>query len=234
MIEIICKDNKFLVKGSINFGIAGVCENKIFDNKKIEIISDLDEIINYLKDENSIYYKMLKPYIENNKLDENTIVKGLECYYNKIIEEIEENIKQVNDYFLLVASDILIATKYAFWEIEEIIIKEEMKKYNEENLEREIYNEKINELYEIFEKQDTSRLSLKNLKDIDVEKIFRKTFPMFNLDKFLEYIVPEGVILDGDTINISFSDTLDDIGLCFCSAYFSFYEGLIPEYIDNF
>lgn len=40
MIEIIYADSKFLAKGTFSLGIAGVFENKDFNDKKIEIHSD--------------------------------------------------------------------------------------------------------------------------------------------------------------------------------------------------
>ena len=83
MIEIIYADSKFLAKGTFSLGIAGVFENKDFNDKKIEIHSDLDYILKELKKETSFKLQPLFPYLKGKGEDGAAIAEGLTEYYNQ-------------------------------------------------------------------------------------------------------------------------------------------------------
>lgn len=90
MIEVKYENGKFLAKGTFSVGIAGVFENKDFDEENITIGIELDELLADLRKEKPHLYEPLRPYLKDKGEDGAAIAKGLEDYYNHKEEEIEE------------------------------------------------------------------------------------------------------------------------------------------------
>lgn len=64
MIEVIYAGGKFLAKGTFSLGIAGVFENKDFNDSNIQIISTLNHILKETEKEDSFMYQPLWPYLK--------------------------------------------------------------------------------------------------------------------------------------------------------------------------
>lgn len=83
MIEVICANEKFLVKGSFSLGIAGVFENKEFtETGTISIYDTLPCLLEALHEKESFYYQPLLPYLQG-KENGAAIAQGLADYYNQ-------------------------------------------------------------------------------------------------------------------------------------------------------
>jgi len=205
MIEIICKDRCFLVKGSFSIGIAGTYTNEDFGDENIMIGDTLDEILEELQDEDSFWYKPLFPYLKSETADSDGIARGLTAYYNQKENEIRINEKQINDCILYRLFSDLTGCGYPFWEIEEAIMPESMKKGSGEFREKEVYSK---ETAEVFQWSDEFDCVPNNgtVDKTDVEGGLRELFPMFNFDGLVRTMIPEGLSLQGRFIAFQFSD----------------------------
>ena len=204
MIEVICKDGKFLVKGSFSLGIAGNFVNEDFDGNMIEIRDSLEEVEKELNNENSWSYQPLLAYLKSGNIEGDSIAKGLEEYYNQKEVEAQQNIKQINDCILFHLFENLENCGYPFWEIEEAILPGSLEGCDMDNLEGVVYSydggvyEWENDFYE---KPNNGTVS-----KIDVEGNLRKMFPMFNFDGLYQSIIPEGISFHGRFMEFQFSD----------------------------
>ena len=69
MIEIICKDGEFLIKGSFSMGIAGTFVNEEFGDEDISILDwNLEDIVDELKKENYEEYIIVNTIYRCNNL----------------------------------------------------------------------------------------------------------------------------------------------------------------------
>lgn len=216
MIEVIYSDGKFLAKGTFSLGIAGVFENKDFNDSIIEIDGTLNQILKELEKEDSFSYLPLFPYLKGNGNTGEAIACGLADYYNQKEREAQENIKQINDCILCNLFERLEDCEYPFWEIKQAIIPGSI---DEQSIDS-IYDTQEN-IYEwaddFYEKPNNGTIT-----KTDVEGKLRKMFPMFDFDALYQSIIPEGIVLKGRFIEFQFSDSWGK-GL-FCSAYDRFDE----------
>lgn len=230
MIEIICKDNKLLVKGSFEFGFVGTYENKDFEGfgRDINFNYNLDEILEDIKKqgESSNYYTILKDYIVNDKIDVDIIIKVLTEYYNLKEKQIKKYEKQINDKILFDLFINFYALEYPFWEIEKMCIQEELEKIFIKNKnckfdfesfqnckECELYSSCISDIVYINGKvleewEEQFRINDKIVvisdKNIDIEANLRKIFPMVNFNFLLNCAKPECITLYGKYITFNF------------------------------
>lgn len=216
MIEIICADGEFLAKGTFSLGIAGVFENKDFNDKMIEVHFDLDYILKELREENSFYFQPLFPYLKGKGEDGAAIAEGLTEYYNQKEKEIQENVKQINDCILYHLFENLEDCEYPFWEIEEAIIPGSLEEQDIDS----IYDTE-EAMYE-WGNDFCGKPNNGTLSKVDVEGKLRKMFPMFDFDGLYQSIIPEGIALNGRFLEFQFSDGWG--GDLFCAAYDRFDE----------
>lgn len=210
MIEVIYSDGKFLAKGTFSLGIAGVFENKDFNDKNIEIQDTLQYILEELEKEDSFAYQPLFPYLKGLEKNGASIARGLADYYNQKEIEAQQNIKQINDCILCNLFEHLEDCEYPFWEIEQAIVPRSL---NEQNIDS-IYDTEEN-VYEwaddFYRKPNNGTIS-----KTDVEGKLREMFPMFNFDGLYQSIIPEVMVLNGRFIEFQFSDSWG--GDLFCCA----------------
>lgn len=83
MVDIICRDESFLVKGSFFMGMAGTYINESFEDENITVSSTLDEILEELEDGDSFWFKPLFPYLKGKTADGAGL---LECAYDEFDE----------------------------------------------------------------------------------------------------------------------------------------------------
>ncbi len=216
MIKIICAEGKFLVKGTFSLGIAGVFENKDFNDENIQIRSTLDYILEELKEETSFRFQPLFPYLKGKGEDGDSIAEGLAEYYNQKEKEIKGNVKQINDCILYHLFEDLTACEYPFWEIEEAVIPGSLEEQGTDS----IYDTEVS-VYD-WEKDFYEKPNNGTLSKIDVEGTLRKMFPMFNFDGLYQSIIPEGISLNGRFMEFQFSDGWG--GDLLCCAYDRFDE----------
>lgn len=216
MIEVICVDGEFLVKGTFSLGIIGVFENKDFtEDGEITINDTLSDILEELDEEESFYYEPLKPYLRG-KQDGAAIAQGLADYYNQKEKEAQENIKQINDCVLYNLFEHLEMCEFPFWETEEAIIPGSLEGVDIDS----IYDTEEN----VFDWQNDFYEQPNNgtMQKIDVEGKLRSMFPMFDFDGLYRSIISEGMVLNGRFIEVQFSDGWG--GDFFGSAYDRFDE----------
>lgn len=216
MIQVICRDGEFLVKGSIDFGIAGVHTNDTFEDEMISIMDcSYDDICEALEAGEDFFLDPLLPYFEKAEKSEEGFAKALETYYNQKIEELQKNIKEINDCIWIHLFENLLNCGYPFWEIEEAILPEYADSYDEEAYEQVYENAsaRICEMSDAFEDQPNNG----TVEKPDVEAELRQMFPMFNFDGLIATIQPEGIALKGKYISFQCSD---DWGAdLLCAAY---------------
>lgn len=124
MVEMICKDDMFLVKGSFTMGLAGTYINETFEDGIITVEPTLDDILEELDDEDSPLF----PYLNDKPRDGDSIAKGLAEYYNQKEREAAEHVKEINDNLLFHLFEDLYGSGSAvggfpFW-INDCIIKD--------------------------------------------------------------------------------------------------------------
>ena len=223
MIEIKYEDGKFHAKGNFSIGIAGVYENKDFDEGNITIDIELDDVLDALQEEKSFEFEPLRSYLKDKGEDGAAIAKGLADYYNQKETEIKENVKQINDCILYHMFDDLEACGYPFWEIEEAILPGSLDGYDMDNLETQIYDtqESISSWgFKAFYKQPNNG----TLEKPDIEGRLRQQYPMFNFDGLYASMEQDCLYLTGRFMSFQFSDGWGEQLLC--AAYDEFDENL--------
>lgn len=217
MVEIICKDGKFLAKGTFTLGLAGTYINEDFDGEQIEIGYNLEEVLGELDKEDSFFFKPLFPYLKDKPRDGYSIAKGLAEYYNQKEKEAAEHVKEINDNLLFNLFDNLENCGYPFWEIKEAVAPG----YNPEELDGSVYDG--GDVYKYSDEFD-GRPNNGTREYLDFEAKLRKWYPMFNFDGLYQNIEPEGIALDGRYLKFQFSDKWGAL----------LYECAYDEFDENF
>lgn len=216
MLNIICKDGEFFAKGSIDLGITGIHTNDTFDDDMISIMyCSYDELCTALETGDDFFFEPILPYLQKAEKSEEGFAKALESYYNNKLEELQKNIKEINDCIWIHLFEDLVGCEYPFWEIEEAICPEYVDKYDEAYY-SELYgkhSQRIYEMYDAFYDLPNNGTMAKP----DVEAELREMFPMFNFDGLIETIIPEGISLNGKYMSFQCSDNWGAELLC--SAY---------------
>lgn len=199
MVEIVCKDGKFLVKGSFTLGLAGTFVNETFEDESITIEPTLDEILEDLDKDKSFTLMPLFPYLKDKPRDGDSIARGLAEYYNQKEKEAAEHVKEINDNLLFNLFDNLEACGYPFWEIEEALIDG----YDLGEVDANApYDGKVYEFSDYFDERPNNGTRER----VDFEAKLREWFPMFNFDGLYDNIEPEGISFDGRWMEFQFSD----------------------------
>lgn len=195
MVEMICKDDMFLVKGSFTMGLAGTYVNETFEDEIITVEPTLDDILEELDDEDSPLF----PYLNDKPRDGDSIAKGLAEYYNQKEREAAEHVKEINDNLLFHLFEDLYGSGYPFWEIKEAVAVG----YDPGKLDNSVYSGgNVNEFYDYFDRRPNNG----TVKRVDFEAKLREWYPMFNFDGLYENIKPERLTFDGGFLQFQFSD----------------------------
>lgn len=231
MVQVICRDGKFFVKGTFDMGLAGFYENKDFEDEAIQIEDDLVDMIRGLDEKDYMWMNPLKPIFENVPRDGDSLAKAFENYINEKEVMVQKNRKQLNDYFLYQLISNFVDCAYPFWENENAILPE-YRHYTEEEFE-EIYNdEKLDAIYDLCNEFDDAPND-GSVKKTDVEALAKKLFPMFDFDGLIKSIEPGVIGFDGAWLVVEFSDGWGGLDF-YCSAYEKFDENLAPRDWHNF
>ncbi|MCM1165628.1 MAG: hypothetical protein NC299_06650 [Lachnospiraceae bacterium] len=199
MVEIICKDDMFLVKGSFTLGLAGTFVNESFEDENISIEPELDDILEELEDEESFAESPLFPFLKDKPLDGDSIAEGLAAYINQKEKEAAEHVAEINDNLLFHLFEDLEGCAYPFWEIEEAVAEG----YDPEELDESIYRSgNVNAFSDYFDKRPNNG----TVERVDFETKLREWYPMFNFDGLYENIEPEAITFDGEYLEFQFSD----------------------------
>lgn len=232
MVQVICRDGKFLAKGTFDMGLAGLYENKDFEDEAIQIEDSLDEMIRGLDERNYPWMQPLKPVFEKVPRDGDSMAKALENYINGKETIVQKNRKQINDYFLYQLISNFVDCAYPFWENENAILPE-YKHYQEEDFEKLYEDDKLDTtvgaLWDEFDRAPNDG----SVKKTDVEALAKELFPMFDFDGLIKSIRPGVVAFKGAWFVVEFSDGWGGLDF-YCSAYGKFDENLAPRDWHNF
>lgn len=231
MVQVICRDGKFFVKGTFDMGLAGFYENKEFEDEAIQIENDLDDMIEGLDEKDYMWMNPLKPIFEKVPRDGDSFAKALEDYINEKEVMVQKNRKQLNDYFLYHLISNFLDCAYPFWENENAILPE-YKHETEEDFE-EIYNDEKLDVIDDLCKEFDDAPNDGSVKKTDVEALAKKLFPMFDFDGLIKSIEPGVLGFDGAWLAVEFSDGWGGLDF-YCSAYEKFDENLAPHDWHNF
>lgn len=205
MVEIICKDGRFLVKGSFTLGLAGTYVNKTFEDDDITIEPTLDEVLEELDDEDPYSMKPLFPYLKDKPRDGDSIAKGLAEYYNQKEKEAAEHVKEINDNLLYHLFENLEMCSFAFWEeAEESVVPGSLDDYDSDEIEDIVYGGEGGAYS--YEDYFDNRPNNGTAKYIDFEAKLREMYPMFNFDGLYQNIEPQGIVFEGRFLKFQFSD----------------------------
>lgn len=198
------KDESYqVVKGVVDLGYMGVYNTENisveFDEDSLECILEADEEDDYDIEK----YIPLKPYLSENMSNEE-IAKGLTEFYNTRIADIKKHQTALNQTFLAYILDDLYKSGYPLWkECKDYIIKDKMPKCDKKDLNNLFYNsESCNAIEQLYKelKDKANNGDINN--STSAEDVFKRYFPMFNLEKFLADI--SGEYLNLDMADISF------------------------------
>ena len=211
MIDIYVDDGILKVVGEIDMGYIGK-----YRDSQIEFIETLEEVREW-------------DVITDNLSEDCSDEKVLECLKkicNEYIEKIGKNIKKINDIFLLKAFLDMEGCGNAFWEVSELVNPDKMPEDTDN-----IYKPYWDVMTELSDKYSEAPNDGSVEKE-DIEKILRNNYPMFNMDAFINGIVPEIVCLHEDGISFQCSDNFGEVILC--SAYDRLDENLCFTDWHNF
>lgn len=236
MVRVKCENGKFLIKGTFDMGIAGVFENKEYGEGNIELDSFNDEV------EKLLMYTLDSPFSNKDSemkrffadvpRDAASLAKAMEDYLNKKEDEVQKNIKQINDYFLYKVIEDWVDCETPFWECEQAILPEYADKYDEEAYEQLYSDEELCEAVDALYAEYNDSPNDGSLVKTDVEALAKKWFPMFDFDGLVKNIHPDALVFNKNGISVQISDEWD----CqfYCSACVDFDENLAPNGWNNF
>ncbi len=236
MIDVKYMEGEFQVKGTFDWGLAGVCENEEYRWSEEEGITIQNELELLKGAENYEEFYWLKPLknafdgkIEN--LDGEAAAAILTEYYNDLEKQAKEIREQLNNYFLYRLLESMTDTAYPFWETDGAVLD------GLEEIDDDVYTEELDEaLTEVGNLlcKITDENQPETMKDfnVDMKAMFAKYLPMFNLEGLLETITCEYTYFEGACVSVQFSDDWD----CeyYCGAYEKFEPGFIPTDWHNF
>lgn len=229
MVSVKCENDKFLIKGTFDMGIAGVFENKEYGEGNIEFcysVRDLERAI----DRDMELWDGMKATFANVPHDSVSWAKVLEKEFNETEAKVQKNIKQINDYILYRLITQFLDVEQPFWEVEEAVLPE-FADMDTKGIYKNLYDNKIwdtmDELYREYEEAPNDG----SLHKTDVEALARRLFPMFHLDGLIATIVPDRLSLGG-SIGVQFYDGWEQE--FFCHAMAEFDEKLALIAWDNF
>ncbi len=192
-----------VVKGTVNLGYTGVyntCNIQLGSpNISLKKIFEPDKEDDYY----TKTYSPLKDYLRADMTNDE-IAKGLSDFYNSRIKDINKHQTALNQLFLIYILYEHCFTNFPFWEeCSDYVITDNMPDCDESDIEDEIYSdETVNIVYKVFDDIYKRPNNGKVDNSTPAEDIYRKYFPMFNLNKFLSDI--EGEYLTFKDANISF------------------------------
>lgn len=229
MVKVICKNGKFLVKGTFDFGMIGAFKNEEFDEENIQISFGMDDLIEGMK-EDYCWMNPLKKVFKDVPREPEAYAETLEKYINEREQFVKKNQKQIDDYFLYRLIENFVDCGYPFWETEQAILPKYKDKFTEEDYEN-IYDEHSDEIYELQNEFD-DKPNDGSIEKTDVKSMIERIFPMFNLEGLIKSIKTDGMNFEGAYMEVQFSDGWGDE--FYCSAYEEFDENLRPQDWHNF
>ena len=155
----------------------------------------------------------LYDYLKDGPEDGDAVAKILQDYYNKKIQELNQNTKQFNDLIWSQLFDWLLAIGFPFWEDERAIAPQYRGRDWSKEVEQ-LYTEKQDEILEILEEYTNSSPNNGTIQKPDVEKKMREYFYMFNFDGLMENINGKHFGFYLDFIEFEFDDNWDSSIFC--------------------
>lgn len=227
MVSIIFQDGAFKVKGTWDFGIAGVFENKEYGEGNIEVGYSFDDLCRCL--DKSYTYKELSSLMEGVERNGEEYAKVLTVFYNRVEQKMIANQKLMNNHILINVFMGMNICGNPFWENKEALTKEyKDKQLNEGNVYTAEVDKAINELDDAYYDNPNDG----SVEKPDVENILREKLPMFNFDELYATIKPEYCVLDISGVSFQSSDGWTQSIMC--GAYDEFDESLIGKDWHNF
>lgn len=214
------KDNQFKVaSGIVNLGYMGTYNTK---NIEVDFEKDTMEYIFNSEDEDDYYletFAPLKPYLRPDMTNDE-IAKGLTDFYNARITDINKHQVELNQVFLINLLEDDCGSAFPFWEeCSDYIIENKMPDCDEDYIEDEIYNEDaVNIVDDLFDEIEEKCCNGEVDNSTPVEDVYRKYFPMFDIDKFLSDIYGEYLNLNNANVIFQCSGKGQALEIA-CGAY---------------
>lgn len=224
--------DKFFVKGKINLGIIGEFENKEYGEGNIEIENTLQELLETI--DTGEYLSLLgslSAILKEESRDGESVALILQAYYNKKIQDLNDNIKQFNDCIWSQLFKYFMDVEWAFGENEETIAPE-YRGQDWEEVVMPLYESKQEEIYEILSEYTNGSPNNGTIQKVDVEKKMREYFYMFNFDGLKENINCKHLGLYFSQMEFEFEDNWGQE--LFCSAVGTLKEDFSLKSWDNF
>lgn len=227
MITIIYKDGEFLAKGTWNFGIAGIFQNKEYGEGNINIGFSFDELCECL--DKAYTYEKLASCMAGVDRNGEEYARVLTDFYNRIERKMIDNQKLINNHILINVFENMNMCGNEFWENKETLTKEyKDKELSYDDVYTDEADKAILELYDAYYETPNDG----SVEKPDVERILREKMPMFNFDELFATIKPEYCTLDVSSVCFQSSDGWDESIMC--GAYDEFDEKLSGRDWHNF
>ncbi len=236
MIDIKYIDGEFHVKGTFDWGLAGICENQDYtadEDAEITVNNELELLMDAGNYEEYYWIKPLKNIFEGKteNLNGETAAAILTEYYNDLEKQVKEIQTQLDNYFLYKLMETLVETAYPFWETEGAVLD------GFDEVDDEVYTDELDEAMEeasnlLCKIQDESQPETMKDFNVDMKNMFAEFLPMFNLEGLLKTITCESTYFEGACVSVQFSDDWNNE--YYCGAYEKFEPGFIPTDWHNF
>ena len=191
MIKITVADGKFVVNGCFDLGYMGV-----YRNEQIKVDADVSAVR---------LWDIAESYRD---ASEEELARGLAYYFNSFEEKVQQNIKQVNDNFLMRIYSDMHDVENVFWNTDELTVASKMPQDV-----RIIYTANTDEYLKIQDEY-FDRPNDGTEEKTDVQAWIKKKLPMFSLDRLLSGIVTEYLYLGDGTVTFQCSDDVGCEILC--------------------
>ena len=198
MVNVYVENGEFKVKGTFDFGYMG-----FYADDKIEILETTEDI----RDE---WYDELSEVMDIDTCTDVQIAEFLTKRMNDAEAKILAHIGEINDDFLLHVFDDMEACGREFWEREELTVPG----FDYEDPDFDFYETPQKAVDDDFVHFGCGKPNNGTVKKDSFEQYLRKYKPMFNLDNFINGIIPEHVCLHQNYITFQCSDKFNFALIC--------------------
>ena len=197
MVKVYVEDGVFKVKGTFDLGYIG-----LYKDDMISVDSDCENI----RDEWDSIYEMS----QNGECTDEDIAAELTKRFNEAEAKIQKNIRMINNEFLYRIYDDMDGCGREFWEREELTVPG----FDYEDPDFDFYETPQQAVDDDFVHFGRGKPNNGTVKKDSFEQYLRKYKTMFNLDNFINGIIPEHVCLHQNYITFQCSDKFNFALIC--------------------
>ena len=199
MVNVYVEDGVFKVKGTFDFGYAGM-----YKDDMIEINTAYGE---------AREWECVKKALDTANCTDNDIAVFLTTHINGLEKNVQDKIEELNEDFLLSLFSQMDDIGFEFWEYDELTADGFTPEGDEDEIWRKVYGPASDAIQKYYKECSKAKKEGKT-PDTSAGELLRKYMPMFNWDYFPGGVVPEHLNIKDGNFSCQCSDNLGGVILC--------------------